>query len=130
MTAHDGARAILAQPTQDDVPPSGTCCTVCDDLLAECGSELFPLYSKKLLIRGWAGRMSPVERRYFRRHRSGAGKRDAARRAERLRKVRFQPRNVNPQACEAISLVPDSTLGLALRSAGANAPVHMKENLT
>lgn len=49
-----------------------TCnCKACNDLRDECG-EHFLIYSKKLLIRGWAGVMSPVERAYMRAHRSEA----------------------------------------------------------
>ena len=47
-----------------------TCtCTACTALLAECGEELFDLYRRKLLKRGWAGRKNPVERAYIRAHR-------------------------------------------------------------
>ena len=44
-------------------------CQACADLMAECGPRLFPMYSKKLLIRGWAGQYSRVERAYTRAHR-------------------------------------------------------------
>ena len=45
------------------------CCPACEGLLAECGPELWPLYSRKLLLRGWAGSMSPAERAYVKAHR-------------------------------------------------------------
>jgi len=46
-----------------------THCPACRALLAECGDDLFPMYSRKLLIRGLAGHMSAVERRYVQAHR-------------------------------------------------------------
>ena len=45
-------------------------CPTCQALLVECGEEHFPLYSRKLLKRGWAGRKSRVERAYIRAHRA------------------------------------------------------------
>lgn len=92
----------MPEKTEKDAPngPQGQgkqCCSVCNDLLDECGPDLFPLYSKKLLIRGWAGRVSPVEERYVRAHRSEAAEKAGQRRAAHLRKVRFQPQKVNTQ---------------------------------
>ena len=60
-------------------------CRACRDLLAECGADLFSHYRKKLLVQGWAGQYSPVERRYVQAHRSAARQNAAAARAERLR---------------------------------------------
>ena len=47
-------------------------CRQCANLLAECGPDHFALYRKKLLITGWAGQYSDVERAYRRKHRSEA----------------------------------------------------------
>lgn len=66
-------------------------CQACADLLAECG-EHFPLYSRKLLIRGWAGTMSIVERTYVRAHRSEAQQARAAAQSARMQGHRFGPR--------------------------------------
>lgn len=43
-------------------------CAACAALLDECGDALFPLYRKKLLKQGWAGRYSPVEKTYRKTH--------------------------------------------------------------
>ena len=45
-------------------------CAACTALLNECGPELWPLYSKKLLLRGWAGTLSPAERVSVKAHRA------------------------------------------------------------
>ncbi len=42
-------------------------CRHCADLRDECG-ERFDMYAKKLLVKGWAGATSPVERAYRRAH--------------------------------------------------------------
>lgn len=42
------------------------------------------MYRRKLLIRGWAGQYSPVERRYVAAHRSEARQNAAAAKAQRL----------------------------------------------
>jgi hypothetical protein len=39
-------------------------CPACAALLDECGETLFPMYRKKLLVRGWPGLLSPVEKAY------------------------------------------------------------------
>ncbi len=49
-------------------------CDACMALLAECGDRLFDHYSRKLLVRGWAGQLTPVERAYTRAHASEAEK--------------------------------------------------------
>jgi hypothetical protein len=70
-------------------------CAACAALLAECGPDLFGIYSRKLLVKGWSGQYSPVERAYVAAHRSEARQRDAKRRAETLRAAishRQQPR--------------------------------------
>lgn len=46
------------------------CCPACHALLEECGPELWPMYSKKLLARGWAGSLSPAERAFIKAHRA------------------------------------------------------------
>ena len=46
------------------------CCPAREGLLAECGPELWPLYSRKLLLRGWAGSLSQAERAYIKAHRT------------------------------------------------------------
>jgi hypothetical protein len=50
------------------MPQRSCACPACLALLVECGPDLFPLYAKKLLIRGWAGVMTPAERAYRRAH--------------------------------------------------------------
>ena len=71
-----------------------TCsCTTCAALAGECGAALLPLYRKKLLIRGWAGSTSPVEKAYQRAHRSEAASRHAASSAARLQKRPAYPPN-------------------------------------
>jgi hypothetical protein len=60
-------------------------CIACAALLAECGREAFRHLSRKLLIRGWAGTMSPAERAYVRAHRSEAERKRAAGAAARMR---------------------------------------------
>lgn len=62
--------------------PNNCTCPACSALLAECGPDLFPLYSKKLLIHGWAGAMSQAERAYRRAH-SRAAQQSAARLRDR-----------------------------------------------
>ena len=44
------------------------CCDACHALLEECGPELWPMYSKKLLLRGWAGQRSAAEKAYCKAH--------------------------------------------------------------
>ena len=39
-------------------------CAACYNLQAGCCPALFPLYARKLLIRGWAGLMTPAEKAY------------------------------------------------------------------
>jgi|CXWL01.1.fsa_nt_gi hypothetical protein len=65
-------------------------CAACNALREECG-EHFDLYARKLLIRGWAGVMSPVERAYYRAHRSAAQQAQAD--ALAARKQGFQRRS-------------------------------------
>lgn len=60
-------------------------CTACAALLAECGPEAFGQLSRKLLIRGWAGTMTPAERGYVRAHRSEAERKRAEGAAVRMR---------------------------------------------
>lgn len=43
-------------------------CEACRALLKECGPDHFEMYRKKLLIRGWAGSVSPVEKAYQKAH--------------------------------------------------------------
>ena len=45
------------------------CCPACRALYDECGPDLWPLYSKKLLVRGWGGTLSQAEKAYVRAHR-------------------------------------------------------------
>jgi len=45
------------------------CSPACHALLRECGPDLWPMYSKKLLLRGWAGQKSAAEKAYVRAHR-------------------------------------------------------------
>lgn len=61
-----------------------THCKTCAQLADECGA-LFSMYAKKLLVRGWAGVMSPVERAYVREHRSPAEKRRTAALSARMK---------------------------------------------
>ena len=63
-------------------------CQACADLLTECGEALFPIYSKKLLQKGWAGQMSPAERAYYRRHRSEAQQAAARAAGARMKTMR------------------------------------------
>lgn len=63
----------------------GCRCGACLGLLAECGPELFEQYRKKLLMKGWAGVLSPAEKAYRLAHSS-----DAQSRAERLRQRQAQ----------------------------------------
>lgn len=62
-------------------------CKACAALLAECGPDLFPMYSRKLLIHGWAGSMSAVEKAYRRVHRSEAQQKAVAASAERFKTI-------------------------------------------
>lgn len=49
----------------------GVNCQACKALEEECGdAEIFEFYKRKLLIRGWAGMPSPVEKAYQRAHRT------------------------------------------------------------
>lgn len=66
-------------------------CTACVALLAECGPEHFEMYRKKLLIRGWAGSVTPVEKAYQKAHSDWAGK--SGRTAEQMRAVRSLSRS-------------------------------------
>jgi hypothetical protein len=52
-------------------------CAACEALYNECGPELWSMYSKKLLLRGWAGRLSQAERAYVRAHRQVSEKQQA-----------------------------------------------------
>lgn len=63
-------------------------CAACNALREEAG-EHFDLYAKKLLIRGWAGTMSPVERAYYRAHRSAAQQEQAKALSERAKSIGF-----------------------------------------
>lgn len=63
-------------------------CKACQALLAECGERLFPMYSRKLLIHGWAGSTTPVEKAYRRAHRSAAQTKAIAASAERFKTSR------------------------------------------
>ena len=92
-----------SRATRGGAQPPACCCSACDDLLAECGSDLFPLYRKKLLTRGWAGTHSPVERRYVRRHRSEAAQKDAERRAVTMRRVRSKRQISSPQRARGVT---------------------------
>jgi hypothetical protein len=51
-----------------NIPSPSHSCAACVALLAEVGDELFGLYRRKLLQRGWAGPMTPAERSYVRAH--------------------------------------------------------------
>ena len=67
-------------------------------LLAACGPELFPLYAKSLLVPGWAGEYTAIERAYVRAHRSEARSRRASAAAVRLKNAL---RGVSvPNTCE------------------------------
>lgn len=79
----------------------GCRCDACSGLLAECGPEVFEHYRRKLLIRGWAGQYSPVERRYVQAHRSEARQRNAARSAETLRRA------ISHRQQRALAAAPD-----------------------
>ena len=46
---------------------NGCQCESCHNLRLECGS-MWPLYSRKLLIKGWAGSTSRAESAYIRAH--------------------------------------------------------------
>ncbi len=63
-------------------------CDACVGLRAECGVDLYPMYAKKLLIRGWVGVVTPAERAYVRVHRSEAQKAQAAVLGQRRRGLR------------------------------------------
>jgi len=52
-------------------------CRACRALTEECG-DLFPLYSRKLLVRTWPGSLSATERAYIKAHRSEVLKAQAA----------------------------------------------------
>jgi len=58
--------------------PRSCTCDPCLSLLAECGEEHFALYRKKLLRRGWAGKLSPVERAYVNAHRRPSSEKQRA----------------------------------------------------
>jgi hypothetical protein len=66
-------------------------CSACRDLLTECGDELFAFYSRRLLVRGWAGSMSAAERAYVRRHRSAAQQQAAEAARRRALECRTKP---------------------------------------
>lgn len=71
--------------------PGPDCCDACRALLAECGDDLFPMYSRNLLKRSWPGAKSAVERAYIRAHRSPAASKAAKAAGKRLDKSRFLP---------------------------------------
>lgn len=106
MFAQDDARRVPAHSPTSAVGGMG--CTPCEELLGECGLDLFKSYSK-LLIRGWPGRVSPVERGYVRAHRSRAASRQARHRAANLRKVRFQAQKSNTRGGETVEVDSDTT---------------------
>ena len=62
------------------------CCPACEALLAECGPEHWPMYSKKLLLRGWAGQKSAAEKAYCKAH----GRKATPRQLATLAKHRFR----------------------------------------
>ena len=83
-------------------------CSACMALYAETNNdELFELYARKLLIRGWAGEMSRAERAYMRAHRSEAQQRQAVAAAAQLvaRRQAFPPgsRLQTPSGVKAVS---------------------------
>lgn len=81
---HDG-RENYPHATATSQPAATSCpCRACADLLAECG-EHFAMYADRLLQRGWAGTMSPVERAYVVAHRSEAQRTQAAVLSARMR---------------------------------------------
>ena len=85
---------------------SGCRCGACLGLLAECGPELYEQYRKKLLMKGWAGVLSPAEKAYRLAH-----SRDAMARAERLRQRHVQghgPRR-NGASVSVVSGVPHAS---------------------
>lgn len=64
----------------------GLLCRECAALKDELEDEvLFDHYRKKLLVRGWAGVMSPVERAYYRKHRTAEQSARAKATSERMK---------------------------------------------
>ena len=74
----------MPEPTAANVPPVDCPCDGCAVLRREVGADpdLFALYRKKLLIRGWAGKTTPAEKQYQQAHASWA--QSAARSGARL----------------------------------------------
>lgn len=92
----------MALQRSSTAPRHSHTCAACDDLHDECGDdELFGLYRRRLLIRGWGGLLSPAEKAYIRAHRTEAASRQAERAADRLRNRRLLPRNPHPQMAVA-----------------------------
>jgi hypothetical protein len=65
-----------------ELAPEACDCRSCRALRDECGEQNYQFLSRRLLIRGWAGVMTPAEKAYRRAH-SEAAQHSAARLQER-----------------------------------------------